>query len=348
MKHLVLTTAVIGLFGWAVADSQACHRRGSCGGAEACGSAPCETVVAAPAAPAAPVAPQYVEQKVTTYKCVQKEREVQEVVCRMVPREEKYNYTVMVPVTKQETRKETYYRSVPKQVEYTATVMVPVTTQEKRKVTECQMTHKEVEFKYTVMVPKTTQEKRTVSYCEIERRQQEVTVPVCRTVQVQCQDECGNCYTRCQRVVEHQKVMREICVPVHKTKEVMVNVTVCEAQERVGKRTVCQPVMTEKEILVNVTRCQAEQRKFTKTVCEMVAETRDVTYNVTSCEAQQRTGTRTVYDTKHETVTRKVLYNEMVPETTTVRVPVSQCVEACDSGSSHGHGHRGGLFRRCR
>lgn len=347
MKQLVFTALAVGVLGWAVMDADACHRRAGCCAPESCGSAPCAVVESQPAPAPAP-APQFVEQQVTRYKCVTKEKDVQEVVSRLVPREEKYNYTVMVPVTTQQKRTETCYKPVQKQVEYTCTVMVPVTTQEKRTVTECQLVSKEVEYKYTVMVPKTVQEKRTVTYCEMERRLQECVVPVCRVVQVQCTDACGNCYTTCQRVVENQKVTREICVPVTKTKEVLVNVTVCEAQERVGKRTVCERVMSQREVLVNVVTCQAQARKMTRTVCEMVPETREVLVNVVTCQAEQRVGTRTVYECKQETVTRKVTYTEMVPETVTVRVPVAQCADYCNTVSDcgSGHGHRRGLFRR--
>lgn len=324
MKHLALTSVVFALLGWVTLDSQASHRRGSCGGSEACGPAPC-----------APVAPQYVEQQVTRYKCVQKERDVQMVINRLVPREEKYTYTVMVPVTREVSRTETCYKPVHKQVEYTCTVMVPVTTQEKRTITRCQIVQKEVDATYTVMVPKTVQQKRTITYCELERRLQEVTVPVCRTIQVQCQDQCGNCYTACQRVVEYQKVTREVCVPIHKSKEVLVNVTVCEPQVRSCKKIVCHPVTTQTEVVCNVVRCVPQQQKMTRTVCEMVPETRQVVCNVTTCQAEQRTGTRTVYECRAETVTRKCFYNEMVPYTETIRVLV------CNSCVSCGGGHRG-------
>lgn len=314
MKHLVLTSAVV-LMGWLAADSQAGHRRGGSCCESDCAPA-CESV-----------APQYVERQVTRYKCVQTEREVQQVVSRLVPREEQFTYTVMVPVTTQEVRKQTCYKPVTREVDYTCNVLVPVTTNEKRTITECRMVRKEVEAQVTVMVPETVQQTRTVTYCELERREQQVTVPVCRTVQEQCTDNCGNCYTCCKRVMEEQTVTRVVCVPVTKTREVTCNVTVCKPQQQTVKRIICEPVTSTREITVPVTRCETQQRTLKRTICEMVPETRDVTVNVTTCKAEQRTGTRTVYDCKRETVTRKVLCNEMVPYTETIKVPV--CNTCC-------------------
>jgi len=255
MKHLVLTSAIV-LLGWLAADSQAGHRRGS-----AC----CESVDCCAPACEAP-APQYVERQITRYKCVQTEREVQQVVSRMVPREEQFTYTVMVPVTTQETRQQTCYKPVTREVEYTCNVAVPVTTNEKRTITECRLVRKEVEAQVTVMVPKTVQQTRTVSYCELERREQQVTVPVCRMVQEQCQDECGRCYTTCRRVMENQTVTRVICVPVQKTREVTCNVTICEPQQQTVKRIICEPVSQTREIVVPVTRCEMQQRTMKRTV----------------------------------------------------------------------------------
>ena len=286
-------------------------------------------------APPAVPAQQFCERTYTCYKPVAVEREIKQVICKLVPREEKYTCTVYVPVWKDVKRTETYCVPVQKEVVYTCNVMVPVTTQEKRTVRECSMIQKEVDYKCTVMVPRTVQEKRVVCYPEIQRKLIEEVVPVCKLVRVECTDACGNCYTTCQRVMENQKVTREVCVPILKTKEVMVNVVVCEPQVRIAKKIVCQPVYTDKVVLVNVTKCVAEARTVKGTVCEMVPKTREVVCKVMSCVPEQRTGSRTVYSTVQETVTRKVMCTEMVPFTQVERIPIicGGCSDYCASPS---------------
>ena len=90
---------------------------------------------AAPLPPVAAPAPQYVERKVTRYKSVVTEREVEKTVNKSVWEDEAFTYQVMVPKT------------------YT----------EKRKVVENQMQTEAVAFTYTVCVPKNYTEKRTVT-----------------------------------------------------------------------------------------------------------------------------------------------------------------------------------------
>src|SRR5687767_875962 len=97
MRTVKLTLLVAG-FGLMLAATDArAHgllRRGGHGGD--CAPAPeCVTVAATP---------QYVERVVTRYRHITKEREVTDVVCRMIPREEKYTYTVSVPTTRTEVR----------------------------------------------------------------------------------------------------------------------------------------------------------------------------------------------------------------------------------------------------
>ena len=138
MKRSVSATvflAALTLVGMLPSASQAFgrrHRGNDC--APAC-EAPCASECAAPAcAPAAPVAPVMVATKVTRYKQQWKERQVTENICRIVPRQENYTYTVSVPVTKQVARNITTYDRRTKEVPYTFTVMVPKPYQEKRTV----------------------------------------------------------------------------------------------------------------------------------------------------------------------------------------------------------------------
>src|SRR5437868_15460209 len=104
MKRIVTVTlfmASLVLVELFPADSQALgHSRR---GGDCC--APCEVPCAV--APAAP--PKMIERVVTKYRPEWKEQEVLLNVCKMISREEKYNYFVYVPVTKQENRKVTTY-----------------------------------------------------------------------------------------------------------------------------------------------------------------------------------------------------------------------------------------------
>ena len=67
---------------------------------------------------------------------------------------------------------------------------------------------KEVDYTYFVSVPHTHKKivKQTVYECQT--CMVEDTVPVCRLVRQQHVDECGRCYTTCERVTEMQKVTR--------------------------------------------------------------------------------------------------------------------------------------------
>jgi len=303
-------------------------------------AAPCETVAYAPA----PV--QYVEQKVTRYKQVMVEKEIEEVVYRQVARQEKFTYSVQVPVTKQEVRKQTYYTQVQKEVPYTYTVCVPVTVAEKRKETIYNRVEKQVPYTYTVAVPRTVQKKVTQTTYQCINENVTETVPVCRTVRVSCVDECGRCYTRCERVTEMVPVTRCIVKRVPITQEVVVNHVICEYENRQGSRTVCELVPVVRDVVVNVCRIENQTRQATRTVCEVVPQVRDVTIQVCSYATEQREGSRTVYNTVNEKVKRRVQYCQMQPYEEIVRVAVGNYCEApsynyCDYGNSGGHGRRG-------
>src|ERR1043165_8857004 len=185
MKKLLVSAvlavaAVLGL----TLDSQAGlfrHHRGDCGGGCDTGcasSAPYGPV--ADCAPAPAPAPQYVEQKVTRYKQVMVEKEIEELVSRCVARQEKFTYNVQVPVMTPEKRTETFYSRVEKQVPFTYTVNVPVTVPEKRTETFYNRVEKQVPYTYTVNVPVTVPEKRTETFYNRVEKQ----VPYTYTVMV--------------------------------------------------------------------------------------------------------------------------------------------------------------------
>src|SRR5438128_1048331 len=69
--------------------------------------------------------------------------------------------------------------------------------------------------------------------------------------------------------------------------------------------------------------CEAEQRVGKRTVYESVAKTREIMVPVCVREAQQREGVRTVYERVPEQVTRRAQVCEMEPYTETVRVLVN-------------------------
>lgn len=287
MKHLLVTATLALAFFGLTQDSQAnggLFRRCRGGCDTGCESAPCaSTVVAAPA-------PQFEDRKVTRYKQVMKEKEVDVLECKRVTREEKYTYTVCVPVTKEE----------------------------KRKVIVCTPVHKEVDYVYTVMVPKTVQKKVQCTNWVCERVNVIEKVPVCRTVCVTYVDECGRCCTRRERVTELVEVTRCVVKRTPVVTEQVVNVVVCEAVQKQGKRTVCEIVRAEKEELVKVCSFEHVKKEGTRLVCEVVTEK----------------------------VKRKVQYCELVAYEETVRVQVGGCATSCDDGCGHGHGRRGGFFRR--
>ena len=336
--RLCLCLAAVGLAALLPSTSSASGwlRRG-CGG---CESAPC-----APAAAPAPV--QYETRMVTRYKPVMKERIVEDVVSRMVPRDEKYTYTCMVPVHSQEKRTVTCYEMVRREVDQKITVMVPTTVKEKRKVIECDRITKQVEYKYYEMVPRQVKEK--VKQTVYDRRVKEVeeTVPVCRVVRHQHVDECGRCYTTCERVTEMQKVKHCVveCVPT--VREVEVCRTVCDRVERVGKRTVCEYIPREREIEVCAIRCEAQERIVKRCIVEAVPQKREVLVNVCHYKAEKRDGVRRVYDCVRENVKRKVQYCEMVPYQEEIRVPVCPTSACNDSCGDHGRRRLfAGLFNR--
>jgi hypothetical protein len=214
----------------------------------------CDTGCAAPCAPAAPVEVKYEERKVKVAKVVMKEKEIEVLECRHVWRDEKFTYTVCVPVTKEE----------------------------KRKVIVCTPAYREEDYTYTVMVPHTEQRKvKCVTYQCIRENIVE-KVPVCRTVCVTYVDECGRCCTKRERVTCIEERTRCVIKRIPIETEQVVNVTVCTPEVRKGKRTVCEMVRSEKEITVNVCHLVPEKRDGVRKVCETVTE--KVKRKVNYCE----------------------------------------------------------------
>jgi len=245
MKHLLATAtlAVVAFFGFA--QSSEAHGgkfRSSCGGCDSgymaapCGS-PCGQM-------AAPVEARWEERKVTRYKPVMTERDIEVVECRRVTREEKFNYTVCVPVTREE----------------------------KRKVTVCVPVQREVEYMYTVMVPRTIQKTIQCTNWVCERVMINEQVPVCRTVCVTFVDECGRCCTRRERVTVMENVTRCVVKRTPVVTEQVVNVVVCEPVQQKGKRMICEMVPQEREVTVQICDMVQQQREGTRLVCDLVQQ----------------------------------------------------------------------------
>jgi hypothetical protein len=340
MMRILNLTLLAAAFGLAVTAEAPAHGWRGRGSAD-CAPAPCVTT----AAPAPAPAPQYEERTVTRYKTVTKTREVAETVCRMIPREVPYTYTVCVPKYRREVRKVCVQVPRFREVEYCYTALVPETVRVKRTVVECIPTYRDVEYTYTETVPRI--EKSIVKQTVMQRNVKHVVedVKVCRMVSTTHTDECGRCYTVCKPVEEVVQVKRCVveCVPV--TRDVEVCKTVCERHERKGVRKICEVHRQERVIDVNVVRCKTEQRVGKRTVCDYVTEMRDQAYMVCELERQERHGVRIVYDRREEQIKRMVPYTECVPYEEVVRVPVSPCVSDCDTGCDRGH--RCGFFRRC-
>jgi len=242
MKQFLGTACltIVALIGLAqITEAKGLFRRSS-----GCGSTPCAAPCEAPCAAPAPAPIQYEERKITVYKNVMVEREIEVLECRRVMSEEKYTFMVSVPVWNEAKRLVTYCTPVSKQVEYTYTVLVPKTMQKKVNVTTYNC------------VTETVVEK----------------VPFCRTICVQAVDECGRCYMQRQTVTETRDVTRCIVKRIPVVTEQMVNYTVCEPVTHKGMRTVCEIVRNTREETYKVCSYTQEKREGVRTVCNVVTE----------------------------------------------------------------------------
>jgi hypothetical protein len=342
MKRLFVSAilsmvAVLGL----TLDSQAnglFRRHRDC---ESCG-APCATSCAT-----APIAApsQFVEQKVIRYKQKFVEKEIEQIVCKRVTHEEKYFFNVQVPVTKQEPRKVTTYKTIQTEVPYDYTVCVPVTVTEKRKVTTYKTVQNEVPYEYTVLVPKTVTKvvKQTTYKCIPETVTE--TRSVCKLVRVTCTDECGRCYTRCERVTVLEPVTRCIVKRVPVVQDVTINEVVCEPKIQKGKKIVCAVVSEVKEVDVNVCRVENKAMKGKKIVCSVVPVVSDVLVNVCTYVTEKREGKRLVCEIVSQKVKTKVQVCQLEPYEEIIRVQVGAACSTCDDCGTRSHS---GLFRRNR
>jgi hypothetical protein len=256
MKHLfavalLAITAILGI----TQDSQANgglfrRNRGGDGCAPPCDQ-PCAQV-----APAPVVEAKWEERKVTRYKPVMVEREIDVLECKRVAREEKYTFTVSVPVEKMEKRK--------------ISVATPV--------------QKEVDYTYTVMVPRVVEKKVQVCNYRIDRQMVTEKVPVCRTVCVNYVDECGRCCVRREQVTEMVERTRCVVTRVPVMEERTVSTTICEAVQQQGKRTICEIVRSEREEMVKVCSFEQQKREGVRTIYDVVTE--KVKRKIQVCEMQ--------------------------------------------------------------
>jgi len=255
MKHLfaaalLAVTAILGI----TQDSQAggLFRRNR--GGDGC-AAPCDQPCAQ-VAPAPVVEARWEERKVTRYKPVMVEREIDVVECKRVAREEKYAFTVSVPVERMEKRK--------------ISVATPV--------------QKEVEFVYTVMVPRVVEKKVQVCNYRIDRQMVTEKVPVCRTVCVNYVDECGRCCVRREQVTDMVERTRCVVTRVPVMEERVVQTTVCEAVQQKGKKMICEIVRSEREEMVKVCSFEQQKREGVRTIYDVVTE--KVKRKIQVCEMQ--------------------------------------------------------------
>jgi hypothetical protein len=301
--------------------------------------APC---IVAPYMPPAVPEIRYEERKVTYLKPVWRDKEIEEVVVRCVPREEKFVYDVQVPVWRDEKKVVKVAKPAMREEKYTVKVAYPVHGSEKRTVVHNVPVWKDVEFNYTVNVAKFRPVTRTVPTCTYETKFIESTVPVCRVVRDLCTDECGRCYTVCRTVVEHQKVTRCVNVPVHGTREVVVNECYYEPVVHKGVRKVCD--FERRETVVDVPTCTMAYKDVVQSrmVCFTEYVDQEMTYRVCDFKTDKREGSRMVVDRVTDKVRRTIRVCDYETVTDTIRVPVSDCYyPACFSDCGHGR-------RRCR
>jgi hypothetical protein len=185
-----------------------------------------------------------------------KEREIEVLECRRVNREEKYNYTVCVPVEKME----------------------------KRKVIVCTPVQREVDVVYTVMVPKCVEKKVQCTTFRCERVMITEKVPVCRTVCVTYVDDCGRCCTKRQTITEMVDRQRCVVNRIPVVTERVIQVTICEAIQQKGKKMICEIQRNETEQMVKVCVMERKEMQGVRMVCDTVTE--KVKRKVQYCEMQ--------------------------------------------------------------
>lgn len=333
------------------AVSEGFGRRGGCRecGPSCCPPPVCETSV--PVMPYAPPEVKYEERKVTYMKPVWKDRTIEEVIVRCVPRTEKVFYDVRVPSFSDEKRMVKVARPTTREETVVCKVAYPVHTTEKRTVVQCVPVWRDVEYTCTVNVAKFRPVVRTVPTCTYETKHVVVKVPVCRVVSEVCTDSCGRCYTVCRTVMDYCDVTRCIVCPVYGTREVTVNECYYEPVLHKGVRKVCD--FERRETVIDVPVCTTAWKDVpvTRTVCGTEWVDTEVTCRVCTWATEKRECSRTVFDRVADKVSRTIKVCEYETVTDTVRVPVCDTSVAChpvsysfcDTGC---HSGRRGLFRR--
>jgi hypothetical protein len=277
----------------------------------------------------APCPPQFVEKKVTAYRCVMKEKEVEVTVNELVPRQVEVKYTAYELKTEPVKQKVVRYECFPVEKEFKVTCMEMRMVEEKRKVCEYDRVMKEVEYKYMEMVYGEKKEKKKVVTWKCDSKVVEEIVPVCRKVLVRCEpDPCAGCLASCfprykvETVVENRKVCRTVVTRTPVEQEVECVVRTCTPVERIGKRMVCELKPREKEIIVNVCKPFPVVKIDKRCVLERREKIEEVIVNVCKRVPVEMKCMKTVYDCKPTKKMVKKCWTEMEPYDVVVRVPV--------------------------
>jgi hypothetical protein len=292
--------------------SEAGHRRGSvCCAASCDGCSPCATSAA-----------QFLERQVTCYRQQMVEKTVTVPVTKSVPVQENYNYTVSVPVTRQVKQMQTVYVQQQKEVMVPVKVCETVTVNETQTVTEYENVTKEIEVLQTKFVPECVDRLVLANCVQAVKKCATFGTAASPPPTGPCSSSCGS--NLCNYVPPPVSLYTSTCTEyLVTTKEVTIKQTILKPVTESIKTTVCEVVAKQKQVTVPVCKTIEKEQLIKKIVCESVPTQQEVLVNVCTTETRQETGTRTVYRTVTENVTQKVMTCQMVPYTTTVRVPVA-------------------------
>lgn len=323
-------------FGLAVAvlvaasnSADACWAKRNC-------SAP-SVACAAPAAPCVtPSAPQFVEKRVTAYRCVNKEKEVEVIVNTMVPRQVEVKYTAYEMKSEPVRQRVVRYECFPVEKEFRTTCMEMRMVEERRMIREYDKVMREVEYKYMEMVRGTTVVRKKVVNWKCDSHVVEEVVPVCRNVLVRCDaDPCGGCFSAClprfkvETVTEQRRVCRTVVTRTPIETEIECVVPTCTPVERTCKRMVCELKPRDREVVVNVCKPFPVEKIVRRCVMERRERIEECIVNVCKLVPVERTCMKTVFDCKPERKMVKHCWTEMEPYETVVRVPVGCPTTTC-------------------
>jgi hypothetical protein len=314
LQALKFGLAVAALFA-AGASADACWGKRNC----------CAPTVAC----AAPAPVQFVEKKVTAYRCVNREKDVEVTVNTMVPRQVEVKYTAYEMKSEPVKQKVVRYELVPVEKEFKTTCMEMRMVDEKRRVCEYEKVMREVEYKYMEMIRGQTTVKKKVVTWKCDSKVVEEVVPVCHKILVRCEpDPCAGCFAacfprfKCETVIENRKVCRTVVIRTPIETEVECIVPTCTPVERTGKRMVCELKPHEREITVRVCRAFPVDKIVKRCVTERREHVDECIVNVCKLVPVERKCLETVYDCKPEKKMVKKCWTEMEPYETVVRVPV--------------------------